>query len=209
MEQSPPNIEQQSCPIRGRRWPVVSRWISGFNLPIFLSFLVFALCGASAEAQMAREYQLKAVFLFNFAQFTDWPENAFADEKSPIVIGVLGADPFGQSLNDTIRDETVRGHPLVVEHYRRADEIKTCHILFISQPEIRHADEILKNVKGKPILTVADNDGITAGGVVIRFVVENNKVHFRINQEAARAANLTLSSKLLRVAEGPPPGRVP
>jgi hypothetical protein len=209
MEHPPPNIKQQSCYIRGRRWPEVSRWISGFNLPIFLSFLVFALCGASAEAQMAREYQLKAVFLFNFAQFTDWPENAFADEKSPIVIGVLGADPFGQSLNDTIRDETVRGHPLVVEHYRRADEIKTCHILFISQPEIRHGDEILKNVKGKPILTVADNDGTTAAGVVIRFVVENNKVHFRINQEAARAANLTLSSKLLRVAEGPPPGRAP
>jgi hypothetical protein len=97
----------------------------------------------------------------------------------------------------------------VVEHYRRADEIKTCHILFINQAEIRHWEDIVKSVKGKPILTVADADGASSSGAMIRFAVENNKVHFRINQDAARQANLTLSSKLLRVADASPQGKTP
>jgi hypothetical protein len=184
-------------------------WMTAFNIRFLWAFVVLALSGSIAQAQMSREYQLKAVFLYNFAQFTEWPDGAFADEKSPIVIGVLGTDPFGRDLAETVRDETVRGRPLVVQQYRHADEIKTCHILFISQPEIRHVDDIVKSLKGKPVLTVADADGATSAGAVIRFIVENNKVHFRINQQAAREANLTLSSKLLRVADAPPPGRIP
>jgi len=185
------------------------RSTSSLYLAFLCALIVLGLGSLPAKAQVSREYQLKAVFLYNFAQFTDWPESAFADEKSPIVIGVLGSDPFGQALNDTIRDEKVRGRPLVVEHYRRADDIKMCHILFVSQSETRHLDEIVKSLKGKPILTVADADGASSLGAVIRFAVENNKVHFRINQEAARSANLTLSSRLLRVADAAAPGRTP
>jgi hypothetical protein len=173
------------------------------------TFLFLALSNLSAEAQVSREYQLKAVFLYNFAQFTDWPENAFADTNAPIVIGIFGPDPFGPALPETIKGETVRGHPLAIQHYRRAEEIKTCHILFISESEARHTNELVKSLKGKPILTVADTDGPSTTEVAIRFVLENNKVHFRINQGSAVAANLVLSSKLLRVAEAPSPGRAP
>ena len=183
-------------------------WILVFN-PVFFPFLFLALSGSSAQAQVSREYQLKAVFLYNFAQFTEWPPGAFADEKFPIVFGILGTDPFGRFLDDTITGETVRGRPLVVEHYRRAEEIKTCHILFVSQSEARQMDALVRSLKGKPILTVADADGPSSAGAIIRFAVENNKVHFRINQEAAGAAGLTLSSKLLRVADAAPPGRTP
>jgi hypothetical protein len=175
-------------------------------LPIL--FFLF-LTPPSAEAQVSREYQLKAVFLYNFAQFTEWPESAFTDAKSPLIIAILGSDPFGAVLDDTIKGETVRGRPIVIEHYRRADELKTCHILFITQSEARHTDEIVRSLKGKPILTVTDGDGASSAEAVIRFVVENNKVHFRVNQDAAAAANLVLSSKLLRVAEASPPGRTP
>src|SRR5882724_8451605 len=100
------------------------RSTSSLYLAFLCALIVLGLGSLPAKAQVSREYQLKAVFLYNFAQFTDWPESAFADEKSPIVIGVLGSDPFGPALNDTIRDEKVRGRPLVVEHYRRADDIK-------------------------------------------------------------------------------------
>jgi hypothetical protein len=186
----------------------ISRLISRLNFPFLWAFLFLTLSGPNAQAQVSREYQLKAVFLYNFAQFTDWPESAFADEKAPIVIGILGADPFGPALEDTVKGETVRGRTLVIEHYRRADEIKTCHILFISQSEARHLDEIVKGLKEKPILTVVDA-GPSSAGAIIRFTVENNKVHFRINQEAATAANLTLSSKLLRVADATPSGKTP
>lgn len=178
------------------------------KLPLLLALFAVFICGfGNSHAQVSREYQIKAVFLYNFAQFTEWPNGAFADGKAPIVIGVIGADPFGHTLEDTVKGETIQGHPFVIEHYHRADEIKTCHILFISQSENRHMDEILRSVKAKPTLTVADADGPADAGVIIRFMVENNKVHFRINEQAANDAHLSLSSRLLRVGEATPSGR--
>jgi hypothetical protein len=184
-------------------------FFSGSNPTVFLVVLLLALNILPAKAQVSREYQIKAVFLYNFAQFTQWPDSAFSGEKSPLIIGIVGADPFGPALTETVHDESIQGHPVVIEHYAHAADIKTCHILFISQPEIRHCDEILKAVKGKPVLTVADADGAASAAVIIRFAVENNKVHFRVNSGAARAANIDLSSKLLRVAEATPGGGVP
>jgi hypothetical protein len=186
---------------------------SAFRVRYSLLFL-FAFCllfgGLPAKAQVSREYQLKAVFLFNFVQFTEWPTNAFADDKSPIVIGIVGdIDPFGTVLEQTVRSETVNGHPLVVEHFPRPADIKTCHLLFIPQPETRQVGDILKAVHDKPVLTVADADNAATSEVMIRFLLVNNKIHFRINVEAARAADLTLSSKLLRVSDLASPGRTP
>lgn len=175
------------------------------NLRLLFVALAVFLCGfRTSHAQVSREYQLKAVFLYNFAQFTEWPTNAFADDHAPIVIGILGNDPFGHTLEETVKGETIQGHSLVIEHYHRADEIKTCHILFISQSENRYMDQIMKSLKGRPILTVADTDGRPTADVIIRFTVENNKVHFRINQEAAMQSHLVLSSRLLRVGNATP-----
>lgn len=190
-------------------WHASVATYGGFGLPVIWVLLVLTFSDASTQAQVSGEYRQKAVFLYDFAQFTQWPDDAFADAKAPLVIGVLGHNPFGPVLDDTIRGETAQGRTLVVEHYRRGDEIKTCHILFISQSETRRMDEIVKSLRGKPVLTVADANGPQATGVVIRFLVENNKVHFRINQEAAQAANLTLSSKLLRVADAEPQEKSP
>jgi hypothetical protein len=85
----------------------------------------------SAQTAPSREYQIKAVFLFNFAQFVEWPPAAFRDSNSPLVIGVLGDNPFGTYLDETVRDEKVGNRPLEVQRYQRVDEIKTCHVLFI------------------------------------------------------------------------------
>ena len=182
---------------------------SAFTVLRSLPFVLLLLGNLAAKAQLPREYQLKAVFLYNFAQFTEWPANAFTDTNSSIVIGIVGVDFFGGVLEQTIRGETVSGHPLTVQHFSRADDIKTCHLLFVPQSENRHVDEILNAVKNKPVLTVSDVDNPATSGAMIRFVIENNKVHFRVNAEAAHAANITLSSKLLRVAEVSPPGRSP
>lgn len=184
----------------------VWRLIKGLRPGILGALALIAFTGHRVQAQVSREFQLKAVFLYNFAQFAEWPESAFSGEKSPIIIGIVGPDPFGNALEETVHGENIQGHPLTIEHFARAADIKTCHILFITQPEIRHLDEISKDIKGKPVLTVADTDGPSSSAAIIRFVVENNKVHFRINPEAARAENISLSSKLLRVAEVPPGG---
>jgi hypothetical protein len=151
------------------------------------------------QSAPAAEYQVKAVFLFNFAQFVEWPASAFAQSQTPLVIGVLGQDPFGSYLDDTVRGEKVNNRPLTVRRYRRLEEIQTCHVLFISGSEAERMDQILASLKYRKIITVADAEGPAGARVMIRFVTQQNKIRLRINPEAARAANLTISSKLLRL----------
>ena len=98
-------------------------------------------------------------------------------------------------------------HPLAVRRYRRVDEITDCHILFVSRQEQRHVDAILDSLKGRSVLTVSDAEGFAARGGMIRFVTDHNRIRLRINLEAARAANLKLSSKLLRPAQIVPAGK--
>jgi hypothetical protein len=173
---------------------------SGVWLVIFA--LIFSgVPDLSAQSAPVTEYQLKAVFLFNFAQFVEWPTDAFPEGQTPLVIGVLGQDPFGAYLEETVRGERVNNRPLTVQHYRRVEEIKTCHVLFISRSETARLEQILGSLKYRKILTVADSEGAARSGVMIRFVTEQNKIRLRINLEAAKAANLTISSKLLRQAE--------
>jgi hypothetical protein len=154
-----------------------------------------------AATQPSREYKIKAAFLFNFAQFTEWPAKAFADKEAPLVFGVLGRDPFGSILDDTLRGEQVQGRRLLIQRYSKVEEIKSCHILYIGQSEANNLDPILTALKDKPVLTVSDIEGSAWRGVMIRFLTERNKIRFRINLAVVRAANLTLSSKLLRAAE--------
>jgi hypothetical protein len=164
--------------------------------------LFLLLCGLflSAKTPPNREYQVKAVFLFNFTQFVEWPATTFSDAKAPIVIGILGEDPFGSYLNETVSGEVVNGHPLAIEHYRTVQEIKTCHILFINI-EKNKIDQAMEATRGRNILTVSDVPGFIQHGGIVRFFNENNKIQFQINQEAARTNGLTISSKLLRLAK--------
>ena len=140
----------------------------------------------------------KAVFLFNFAGFV---AQAFPDAQAPLVIGVLGMDLFGAYLDETVRGETVNNRPLVVQRYGRVEDIITCHILFISRSETDRLERILASLRGRHILTVSDTEGAALRGVMIRLITVEKKIWLRINLEAAQAANLRISSKLLRPAE--------
>ena len=155
----------------------------------------------SAQTGPSREYQVKAVFLFNFAQFVEWPPAAFAGASSPLVIGILGGDPFGAYLDETVRDEKVNNRPLEIQRYRRVDEIKTCHVLFISRSETSRLEQILVSLKDRSILIVGDGDDFVQRGGMIRLATAQNKIRLIINVDAAKAANVTISSKLLRAAE--------
>jgi hypothetical protein len=179
----------------GRAWLALIRW------------LVIACPAAFVQAAPIQEYQIKAVFLFNFAQFVDWPPATFPDEKSPLIIGVLGKDPFDGSLEEAVRGETVNGRPLLIRRYSRIEEIGECEILFISRSEAGRLERIFNALKGRSTLTVGDSDGFAQQGGMIRFVTEQNKVRFRINLESAKAASLTISSKLLRPANIIVPGK--
>jgi hypothetical protein len=175
-----------------------------FKKIIRLAAIALLLSGAPelpAQTEISREYQVKAVFLFNFAQFIAWPTNVFADAQTPLTIGVLGDDPFDSFLDETVRGEKIGEHPLVIQRYRRVEDVQGCQILFISRSEGRRTQQILAGLKDKNILTVGDIDGFIKDGGIVRFVTEENKIHFKINLEAAKSANLTISSKLLRLAE--------
>jgi hypothetical protein len=100
-----------------------------------------------------------------------------------------------------VRDETVNGRKFVVERFLRVEDIKTCHILFISQSETKRLDKIVTALKGKPILTVSEIENAAYRGVCVRFITENNKIRLRINIDSLKDANLVMSSKLLRVSE--------
>ncbi len=155
----------------------------------------------SAQTGISREHQVKAVFLFNFAQFVQWPAAAFTGASSPIVIGILGEDPFGAYLDETVREEKVEKRPIAIQRYRRVEEIKTCHMLFISRSETKHLEQILVSLNDRSLLIVGDGDDFVQRGGMIQLALAQGKIRPIINVKAATAANLTISSKLLRSAE--------
>lgn len=156
---------------------------------------------AYSQTEVSKEYQLKAVFLFNFIQFVQWPETSFEEESSPFIIGILGNDPFGFFLDKTVEGEAVNGHPLVVQRYRSVEEIGKCHILFVGISDRKVINQALDSLSDKNILTVSDLQNFGAHGGMIGFVTREGKVRFQINHKAAEEANLIISTKLLRLAE--------
>jgi len=168
---------------------------------LLLALIQIPAFSADAKGKVTREYDLKAAFLFNFTQFVEWPAQAFSDANAPFAICILGEDPIGPSLDEILENEFVRNHRLVVRRYRSVEEINTCQILFISQSESSRLDQILGFLAGRSILTVGETEGFAARSGMIRFAVTANKLTLRINLEAAMAARLTISSKLLRLAE--------
>jgi hypothetical protein len=171
------------------------------------TLLVFLGLNEAARAATPKEYQVKAAFLFNFAQFVEWPAQAFPEAKAPLVIGVLGEDPFGDYLDELVRGENVNNRPLVVRRYSRVEDVGTCHVLFISQSETRNSRKIFTDLNGRNVLTVGDIENFVASGGMIGFASDKGRIRLRINVEAAEASGLRISSKLLRAAEIVTPGK--
>ena len=154
-----------------------------------------------AQNSPPMEYQIEAAYIYNFAKFVDWPAQAFASKNAPMVIGVLGDNVFGGSLERIINGREINGHQLQFEKFDSATEITNCQVLFISASEKSHLSKILGQLRGANILTVGETDNfIGDGGMIYLFIDEENKVRFQINNDAAKKAGLTISSKLLSLA---------
>jgi len=176
------------------------------------AFVVLAYLGllsvpvAGGDASPPKEYELKAAFLFNFAKFTDWPSEAFANTNSPIVIGVLGTNVSNPKLiaelEGTLLGKTINNRQLQVRALTEATN-SSCHMLFILASEEIRLQGIFAALGGSPVLTVGETEGFTKANGMINFVLEDNKIRFRINNDAARKANLKISSKLLSLALRP------
>jgi YfiR/HmsC-like len=152
---------------------------------------------ASGLGESPLEYQVKAAYLYNFAKFVDWPATS-ADAGKPFVIGVLGRDPFGRVLDETVEGKTVRGRAVAVRRVASPAEARECDEIFIG--EIRHLPEILQALRGRSVLIVGETVDFVLEGGMIGLVKEDNKVRFEVNTTAAEKARLRVSSQLLRLA---------
>lgn len=166
-------------------------------IAVFMLF-IFPACHAQDRS---REYQVKAIFLYNFTQFVEWPSSVFKEKTSPLIIGIVGKDPFGNYLDETVKNEKIADHPLVVQRFETMEDVTSCHILFVNITEKNVLREYLHNMADRSVLTVGDTDHFIRDGGMVRFVPDNNKIRMQINVTAARDAGLTISSKLLRLAE--------
>ena len=154
----------------------------------------------SAQSQRISEYQVKAAYLYNFARFVEWPEELFSDENDPLVIGLLGDDPFGEILETTIRGKTINGRRLKVRRLDHKADAVACHLLFVGRSEENHVEEILAELKNVGILTVSDIESFAYVGGIIGFMLIDDHVRFEINSRAANDVGLTISARLLSVA---------
>jgi hypothetical protein len=169
---------------------------------IRFSFLLVFCNVFFVSGQIAtREYQVKAAFVFNFTQFVEWPTQSFANPETRAVIGILGKDPFGTYLDETITGESLNKHSLTIQHFKDADEITNCQILFINLSDKNELKAILEKLKGKNILTVSDANGFTKLGGMVRLYIKDDKINIQINLDAVKEENLVISSKLLKLAE--------
>ena len=149
----------------------------------------------------ATEYQVKALFLFNFAKYVDWPAAAFTNAAVPITIGVIGTDPFGDYLQNAVVGKTINGRPFIIQHLAADADLSGCQILFVSDSEVSRIGGILDKAGALPILTVGEDEEFAQKNGIINFVLKDGKVRLEINLAAARKAGLTMSSKLLAVAD--------
>ena len=187
------------------------RWLRGCgSLVICLALLGIAASpvrgwiraerGAN-PAQSQDEYRVKAAFLYNFTKFVEWPGDAFVDGGGAFVIGLVGSDPFGPTLDQTVASKSVNGRQLQVRRLKPGQTPRGCQILFIGASERRRLPQILDSLRGLSVLTVSEMEQFNQLGGMINFVMEDSKVGFEINAVAADRAHLKISSKLLQLAK--------
>jgi len=165
---------------------------------------------AQAGHTPTHEYRIKAAFLYNFIKFVDWPKEKMADSNEPIIIGIIGEDPFEKAF-EPIKNKKVKGKKIVIKRFQGLEEskqsdeqtalIRKCHMLFICASEKEKLREIINLVKDDGVLTVGEVKGFLESGGIINFLMEDKKVVFEINNHAAKQARLKIRSKLLRLAK--------
>lgn len=178
-------------PARGLRWRLAAASVAMLSL-------LAAAGPASTPPPEFREHDIKAVFLFRFLQLVEWPESAFENDGSPIVIGVLGEDPFGAALDETVRDELVDNRHVVIRRGTDLASVLPCHLLFVTRQQ---AGAIPASWTPPPgVLLVGEAPEFLSRGGMVNFYMQDNQVRFEICPEAVEQAQLRMRSRLLRLA---------
>jgi hypothetical protein len=168
---------------------------------ILFSCVISRPTDLTAQTKPATEYQVKAAFLYNFAKFVDWPPSAFANAKQTFDICVYGHDPFGSALQDALLGKSIGDRHISLGHAAQFQDLEGCHVVFVSVPEREPIADLANRLKGRAVLLVGESDSFAVSGGAIKFTIEDNRVHFVINPDAADRAGLKISSKLLALAK--------
>jgi hypothetical protein len=157
---------------------------------------------AAEDAVINREYPLKALFIYNFGGYVEWPSESFSTSQAPFAIGVLGSAPLEATLKELAATKTIAGRRIVVERFSSLDDLRPCHILFVTRTISGQQQRMaLERLQDQPVLIVGESEGFAALGGSVNFIVESNKIRFEINLDAAKQHQLKISSKLLALAK--------
>jgi hypothetical protein len=157
-------------------------------------------CPSRASDTPSLEYKVKAAYLFNFCKFVEWPGKKLPGADTAIIIGVVGEDPFGDILEETVKGKAINGRKLVVKRFAPGEDIQSCDLLFISRSLKDSLDSILHRVGSQSVLTVSEVEKFAQRGGIINFIIVNDSVKCELNLDAAERAGLKISSKLASVA---------
>jgi len=171
------------------------------------AFLI-AVCGlilsvlppVCAQSEETAEYPVKFAFLYQFAQFIQWPPGAFENATAPLVVCVVGRDPFEPDLEQNLLNHTIDKHPIAIMSVKRGASLRVCQMVFVPASESKQTPGIIDGLRGSSVLTIGETKGFVERGGIINFTIEQNKLHFEINLDAARQSPLVISSKVLALA---------
>lgn len=151
------------------------------------------------------EYKVKAAFLYNYALFTTFPDKTFDGADDPLVVAVLGEDPFGKILDATIEGKRPNGRRLTVRRFPDLESLQKAdpvHILYVCRSEDKRLDAIQSVLAKRPIFLVGEHAELTRSGGVCRLYINGQGMtRFEINLDEAGRRGLVLSSKLLALAD--------
>lgn len=168
-------------------------------LPVGL-LLATGVAGATAAAQPeSLEVAVKAAFLPKFAAYVNWPPGAIGAPADPVMLCVIGRDPFGASLDAAAAHQKIDLHPILVRRLEGAEGAERCHIAFVAGSAKQNAKATLEALRGRPVLTVTDARLGSERGMV-HFALKGGRVRFHIDDAMAARSNLSISARLLSLA---------
>lgn len=191
-------LARRMPPAQGGRWRA---YVARLLVLLAMWMLSDGLQAVRAQSPSPTASQVKAAFLYHFTQFVEWPAGAFTDSNNSVILGVLGEDPFGAILDETMRGKTVHEKPLVVKRFASLEEAVQSHILFISASEESRLPRLLMLLEQAQVVTVSDIALFAERGGMIALRLEDKKVRFDINVNAVERAGLKMSSQLLKLAK--------
>ena len=177
--------------------PVETHSVRKVPLPAVVAALVLAAGSAATPQQSPLEDTRKAAFLYNLVKFVEWPAT---DGDGPIVLGMLGRDALGATMEQIFRGKDVDGRALQIRYVAKLEDLKFCQVIFISEAEKERLPEILAALKDVHVLTVSEIDGFAERGGMVRLIVENTKVRLEVNVDTVSRARLKISARLLQLA---------